>query len=199
VSKDSAKREEMKKNLLLVCCSFCSWRWRRSWGQLVLEPRLAGQPSSLPSALLALFLLLMTRGWKWRANDRNWSNACDFLFYLLVFWDQGRARNTDPCFLRSPFLPPFFLVSDLQGAIEKTVMLIVGFLGFMFVFVSVFALCIFPLFFGFLFFCSSVFFVLFSSPLFCDSFSFYKTKIGGNGRLPKCRVTDPLSTFNDET
>jgi hypothetical protein len=34
----------------------------------------------------------------------------------------------------------FFLVSDLQGAIEKTVKSIVGFLGFIFAFFSVFAL-----------------------------------------------------------
>jgi hypothetical protein len=31
-----------------------------------------------------------------------------------------------------------------------------------------------------------------------DSLSFYKAKIGGNGRPPKCPVTDPLSAFNAE-
>ena len=47
------------------------------------------------------------------------------------------------------------------------------------------------------------FFVPFSVPnpplVGCDSLSFYKAKIGGNGRPPKCPVTDPLIAFNDGT
>jgi hypothetical protein len=38
-------------------------------------------------------------------------------------------------------------------------------------------------------------FLLRFSPLFSP---FYKAKIGGNGRPPKCPVTDPLSAFNAE-
>ena len=57
-----------------------------------------------------------------------------------------------------------------------------------------FALCIFPLFSGFRFFCSSVFFV-FSLLSVCDIFSFYKTKIDDNGRPHKCPVSDLLNTF----
>jgi hypothetical protein len=47
-----------------------------------------------------------------------------------------------------------------------------------------------------LFFGRSQFF--FFSPVGYDSLSFYKAKIGGNGRPPKCPVTDPLSAFNAE-
>ncbi|KAG6736699.1 hypothetical protein POTOM_060413 [Populus tomentosa] len=36
-------------------------------------------------------------------------------------------------------------------------------------------------------------------PVGCDSFSFYKAKIGGNGQPPKCPVTGLLSAFNAET
>ena len=46
------------------------------------------------------------------------------------------------------------------------------------------------------------FLVLFSPippPVGCDSLFFYKAKIGGNDRPPKCPVTEPLSAFNDET
>jgi len=112
VSKDSAKREEMKKNLLVVCCS---WSWRRGWGQLVFEPRLAGQPSSLPCAHLALFLLLMTRGWKWRANDRNWSNACGFFFFICLRFETKAGLETLILFSSIPFSSSFLSCFRFAG------------------------------------------------------------------------------------
>ena len=100
----------------------------------------------------------------------------DFLFGFFFFWFAGGDQE--------------------DGDVN------VGLLGFLLAFVSVFALCavFFSVFLGFLF-------LLLGSPFFSSSLpparlplpSFYKARDspgGGNGRPPKCSVTD---AFNEET
>jgi hypothetical protein len=85
----------------------------------------------------------------------------------------------------------------LQGAIEDDD-ISVGFMGLLLVLVSVlwfFVLCLSQFFFRSQ---SLRLSVLPSSFVGYDSLSFYKAKISGNGRSPKCPVTDPLSAFNAE-
>jgi len=149
-------------------------------------------------SLVCVFLLFFQRLLKSRRWWRGWPAGNLFWFWVfIVCRDEGNGRaNTRLCVLLlscSLRLSVYYFFLWIYA-----LFFLCSFLQFL-----VFHLGLASVFFSLLPRFSSFFFFQFSPLAFFLTrllvLSFYKTKIGGNGRPPKCPVTDPLSAFNDET